>query len=102
MAYTVTCALVVAKDPGGKDWYGYEGALVPVLAAGEVERLAEGGYIAKGEEPAKDAPAAESGADQPAGNASLEEWQEFARSQGATDAYLEGKLRNDLRDEFGK
>lgn len=37
----------------------------------------------------------------PAGNASLEDWQEFARSQGATDDDLEGKTRNDLRAEYG-
>lgn len=38
----------------------------------------------------------------PAGNASLEDWQEYARSQGASDDDLEGKSRNDLRDEFGQ
>lgn len=38
----------------------------------------------------------------PAGNASLEAWQEYARSQGLSDADLEGKGRDDLRDQFTK
>lgn len=38
----------------------------------------------------------------PAGNASLEDWQEYARSQGATEADLEDKKRDDLRDQYGK
>jgi hypothetical protein len=36
----------------------------------------------------------------PGGNGSLEQWQEYARSLGATDADLEGKTRNDLRDAY--
>lgn len=36
----------------------------------------------------------------PAGNASLEDWQEYARSQGASGEDLEGKSRNDLRDAY--
>jgi hypothetical protein len=39
--------------------------------------------------------------DAPSGNASLEAWQEYARTQGADDEHLSGKTRNDLRDEFG-
>lgn len=35
--------------------------------------------------------------DAPAGNASLEVWQEFARTKGFTDEELEGKSRDDLR-----
>lgn len=38
----------------------------------------------------------------PARNASLEAWQEYARTQGLTDADLEGKHRDDLRDQFTK
>lgn len=41
------------------------------------------------------------GSVQPAGNGSLEDWQEYARSKGATDADLDGKGRNDLRDTYG-
>ena len=40
------------------------------------------------------------GANQPKANASLGEWQTFARSQGATDEELEGQGRNDLRDRY--
>lgn len=39
--------------------------------------------------------------EEPAGNASLETWQEFARARGASEDDIEGKSRNDLRDEFG-
>lgn len=35
--------------------------------------------------------------DAPKGNASLEEWQEFARTQGYSDEDLDGKSRDDLR-----
>jgi hypothetical protein len=33
----------------------------------------------------------------PGGNASLNAWQEFARTQGFSEADLEGKSRDDLR-----
>lgn len=35
--------------------------------------------------------------DAPAGNASLEAWQDFARDQGLSDDDIEGKSRDDLR-----
>lgn len=35
--------------------------------------------------------------DAPAGNASLADWQEFARSKGFADEDLDGKTRDDLR-----
>lgn len=37
----------------------------------------------------------------PRGNASLEEWQTFAKANGATDADLEGKTQRQIRDMFG-
>lgn len=40
--------------------------------------------------------------EQPAGNASTEEWAEYAKAQGATDADVEGLGRNELRDRYGK
>lgn len=47
-----------------------------------------------------DAP--ESGeSEQPAGNASTEAWQEFARSRGAADDDLAGKTRDELRETYG-
>ena len=39
--------------------------------------------------------------DPPAGNASTEVWQAYARSKGATDADLEGKSRDELREQYG-
>lgn len=35
--------------------------------------------------------------DAPKGNASLEDWQDYARSKGFTDAELEGRTRDELR-----
>lgn len=42
------------------------------------------------------------GADEsrPKGNASLEAWQEYARTQGATDEDLDGATRDELRDRY--
>lgn len=46
-------------------------------------------YRAQGwREPANDAPK---------GNASLDEWQDYARSKGFSDTDLEGRTRDDLR-----
>ena len=39
--------------------------------------------------------------EKPAGNSSIEAWQEYARSKGATDADLDGKSRNELREQYG-
>lgn len=36
----------------------------------------------------------------PAGNGSLEDWQKYARTQGATDADLDGQSRDDLRKKY--
>ena len=55
----------------------------------EVAESVAGRYLANGwREPATDAPK---------GNASLDEWQEYARSKGFADADLEGKSRDELR-----
>ena len=37
----------------------------------------------------------------PAGNASIEEWAEYAKARGATDADIEGLGRNELREKYG-
>lgn len=37
---------------------------------------------------------------EPAANASLATWQEYARSRGATDGDLEGATRDSLRDTY--
>lgn len=38
---------------------------------------------------------------EPAGNASTDAWREYALAKGATDADVEGKSRDDLRDAYG-
>jgi hypothetical protein len=43
----------------------------------------------------------EPGVEEPKKSAKTEEWQEYARSKGATDADLEGKSRADLIAEYG-
>lgn len=101
MAHIVTSALVIAKNEDGSDRYLYEGAVLGGgLRKGEVERLVEAGMVGKDDEPA---PAADKpSSDKPAGNASLEAWSEYAKSQGATDDDLDGLSRDDLRDQYGK
>lgn len=99
MSRIVKAPLVIAKREDGSDVYVYAGSPLPDgLAKGEVARLAD--YLE--DEASVEDGEAESGSEQPAGNASLEEWQEFARTQGATDTDLDGKSRNDLRDQYGK
>lgn len=43
----------------------------------------------------------EEGDGEPAGNASKEEWVEYAKSKGASDEDLEGLGRNEIRDQYG-
>lgn len=38
----------------------------------------------------------------PPGNASLEVWQEYAATQGASAEDIDGASRDDLRDRYGK
>lgn len=40
------------------------------------------------------------GSDAPRGNASLEAWQEYAKSKGATDEDLDGMTRDEIRDLY--
>lgn len=55
----------------------------------EVAESVASRYIGQGwREPATDAPK---------GNASLTEWQDYARSKGFDDADIEGKTRDELR-----
>jgi hypothetical protein len=61
------------------------------------ERFASGPWKSAGGGGSSD-----SDSDVPAGNASLEDWQDYARAQGASDDDLDGKSRNDLRDTYGK
>lgn len=40
--------------------------------------------------------------ERPSGNAALEEWQTYAKSQGASDADLDGLSRNEVRDLYAE
>jgi hypothetical protein len=40
--------------------------------------------------------------EQPAGNASRDDWRAYALTQGATEDEVEDLSRNDLRDLYGK
>lgn len=40
-------------------------------------------------------------AEAPAGNASLAQWQDYARQQGLPDEAIEGKSRSELRNALG-
>ena len=107
--YTVTAPLVTARTENGRIVYLYFGDLVPSgLSQESIDHLRELGFVRGGDEPtATILPAPEvrvfegvSGVDKPAGNAGLDEWTVYARSQGATDDDLEGLSRNDVRDLY--
>ena len=114
MAYKVTGALVSVVSVRGAEGcqvYFYEAAILPNgIDKAEIERLLELGLIEDSdEEPAKGADSrdADTGdsdpsiGDVPSGNASLVAWQEFARSKGAADEDLDGKTRDQLREQYG-
>jgi hypothetical protein len=98
---------------GARVAYVYAGDLVPEGATSEeLRRLTDEGYITAilvadapevGDETVVEDPAVDGDpvVELPAGNASLEEWQDYARTQGATDADLEGKKRDELREQYG-
>jgi hypothetical protein len=111
MAYKVKGALVSVKGAEGRQVYFYEAAILPNgIDKAEIERLLELGLIEESDEaPAKGADSrdADAGAngpssgEVPSGNASLVVWQEFARSKGAADEDLDGKTRDQLREQYG-
>lgn len=100
-ARTVTQAVVSYKDSDGAWQTALRGAEINVHAD-DLARLESTGAFAApvdlDEHESLEVPVIDS---RPAGNASLEDWQEYARTQGADDEYLADKSRNDLRDEFG-
>jgi hypothetical protein len=99
---TVTHAVVSYLDPAGLWQTALRGSEVDVHDD-DVARLEAAGAFdelsSPDEHESLEVPVIDS---RPSGNASLEEWQEYARTQGADDEYLADKSRNDLRDEFGK
>lgn len=99
MSHVVKSPLVITKNPDGSDLYLYAGAEVPEHVKGdELKRLKDGGFLSEDEKPADEKPADE----KPHGNASLETWQKFAKSKGASDEDLDGLSRDEVRELYGK
>lgn len=97
MKRTVKLGLMAYVNPEGFDTWGFAGDEVDVHPE-NVERFdslnvlpGDSTYV----EPAL--PPEFSEAERPAGNASLEVWQEFAESKGVD---VEGLSRNEIRDQF--
>jgi hypothetical protein len=125
MTLRIKAPLVVARNEDGAfvHLYGDNGQTeVPEgLDKDDVERLVAEGYFFDDEADDADkhieearashfrptvvdeADAAESTkVERPAGNASLEDWQAYARSKGASDRSLESATRDDLREKYSK
>lgn len=98
---TVTHAVVSYMDADGLWQTALRGTEIDVHAD-DLSRLEDAGafeaLVDPEEHESLEVPVVD---DRPSGNASLEAWQDYVRTQGADDKYLEGKSRNDLRDEFG-
>lgn len=111
MSLKFTAALGTAHTSQGRIISLYFGDLVPKEISKEsLDHLKSLGFVADDEapvlteieQPEIDAEAPVVGGDvpKPAGNAGLDEWAAYARSQGATDADLDGLSRNDVRDLY--
>jgi hypothetical protein len=101
----VIAPLVVLHGLDERHHYLYSGAVVVPEAydRDQIKSLIEEGQLgSEGERVAAlaDEPPHEEKPDAPSGNASLEAWQDYAKSQGASDDDLEGLSRNDLRDKY--
>lgn len=110
-SYQVTARLVVAHLEAGSYVHVYEGGVLPDdVDEAQLEQLLAQKMVAEVADEVVDAEIIEEDEDEdepededpakPGGNASLEEWQAYARSQGASDADLEGVSRNELRDRY--
>jgi hypothetical protein len=111
MSLRFTAALGTAFTSQGRIISLYFGDLVPEgISKESLAHLKSLGFVADDEAPvltiieqdgADVAPPVVGGdVPKPAGNAGLEEWTAYARSQGATDADLDGLSRNDVRDLY--
>lgn len=87
----------VREDLVGVVWYTVDGGEARSLKAGDA--VPEG--VELGDHLLADLRLPKS-SDQPAGNASTEAWQEYAKSQGATDDDIDGLSRDDIRAQYGK
>lgn len=88
----LTSNVYLVDHSTGKPHLLLKGQEVPEFA---LPRLDESYYTSDAvkAEPAKAA--------EPAGNASLADWQAYARSQGASDDDIEDATRDELREKFG-
>lgn len=111
MANKVTATMVTARTKNDRIVYLYRGDEVGEdITPASIKHLKSLGFVtddeapalAEIEQPEDDTPPAVVGGDvpKPAGNAGLDEWTLYARSQGATDADLDGLSRNDVRDLY--
>ena len=101
-SYQVTSPLVIAHTDRGVFVHVYKGGLLPDdVNQKQLEQLLEQEMVTKaGTSPAPADADPDDDDTKPGGNASLEEWQDYARSQGMSDADLENKSRNELRDLY--
>lgn len=106
-AYIVTGELVTAQvtTEMGSTVLGFlKGAVLPPSVPAEtVAHLLDVNLIAAVGEPvaATAGPLGQQPAvSPPAGNASLEAWRDFARTQGMSEADLDGLTRDELRERF--
>jgi hypothetical protein len=111
MSLKVTAAMVTAQTENGRIVYLYFGDVVPSgISKASLEHLKSLGFIVDDEAPVLTVieqpegevqpPVVGGDVGKPAGNAGLDDWTAYARSQGATDADLEGLSRNDVRDLY--
>lgn len=99
--HTVTAPLVVLRQQDGSRVHLYQGAPVPDTADSEhVDQLVELGMLGKAET-AVAAASGEAPAGPPAKSASKADWEAYARSQGATDADLDGATKDDIVAIYG-
>lgn len=98
MSYKVITPLVIVPnaDEVSGDGYFYQDAVIPSGFNDErCKQLVKDGMLEQA--------SADSGTDDgpPAKSANKGDWEAYARSQGATDADLEGKTKDDLVDAYG-
>lgn len=99
MSYSINAPLVITRNEDGSDLYLYQGSPLPSHVRGdELKRLKDGGFLSGDDKPVDEKPADE----KPHGNASLETWQKFAKSKGASDEDLDGLSRDEVRELYGK
>ena len=101
MSYRIVAPLVIARQSSGANVHLYAGAPVPdSVGKDELKRLEEGGYIESvGGQQA--APAKPEGDKAPAKSAGKSEWEDYARSRGASDEDLDGLTKDELVAKYG-